>query len=157
MFAVKHILVPTDFSETSERALDAAVEIARTFRARLTLLHVWSVPNMGYAEGLNWPLAEMEEAARAALDDVQARTRTMHVETDSVLGIGAEWEKILELVKARNIDLVVMGTHGRRGLSRVLLGSVTERVVRLSPVPVLTIRGPLQAEKEEKSTSSTNG
>ncbi len=153
MFAVTHILVPTDFSETSEHALDAAVQIAQTFRARLTLLHVWSVPNMGYAEGLNWPLAEMEKAARAALDDVQARTRTMHVETDSVLGIGAEWEQILALVEARNIDLVVMGTHGRRGLSRVFLGSVAERVVRLSPVPVLTIQGPLKAEKAEKSTS----
>ena len=85
------------------------------------VLHVWSVPNMSYAEGSHWPLVEMEKAAQAALDDVQARTRTMHVETDS--------------------------------MSRVFLGSVAERVVRLSPVPVSTIRGPLKAEKAEKSTS----
>ena len=143
MFAIKHILVPTDFSETSELALAAALELARTFRARLTLLHVWSVPNMGYAEGLNWPLGEMEKAAQVALDAAQARTRTMHAETDSVLQIGTEWERIIEVTKARGIDLVVMGTHGRRGVARVLLGSVAERVVRLSPVPVLTIRGPL--------------
>lgn len=147
MFAVKHILVPTDFSDTSEGALAAAVELARTFHARITLLHVWSVPNIGYAEGLSWPLEGMEKAARIALDEVEARTRALHVDTDSILQIGAEWERILELVKARNIDLVVMGTHGRRGLSRVFLGSVAERVVRLSPVPVLTIRGPLKAEK----------
>ncbi len=114
---------------------------------------MWSVPNTGYAEGLTWPLDGMEKAARTALDEVEARTRKRHAETDSVLQIGAEWERILELVKARNIDLVVMGTHGRRGLSRVFLGSVAERVVRLSPVPVLTIRGPLEAEKAEKSTS----
>jgi len=63
MFAIKHILVPTDFSETSELALAAAVELARTFRARLTLLHVWAVLNMGYAEGLSWPLGAMENAA----------------------------------------------------------------------------------------------
>ena len=144
MFAIKHILAPTDFSETSELALAAAVELARTFRARLTLLHVWSVPNMGYAEGLNWPLGAMEQAAQVALDEVQARARTMHVETDSALQIGAEWERIIEMTQARGIDLVVMGTHGRRGVARILLGSVAERVVRLSPVPVLTIRGPLQ-------------
>ena len=147
MFAVKHILVPTDFSDTSEGALAAAVEIARTYHARLTLLHVWSIPNTGYAEGLNWPLDGMEKAARNALDEVEARTRKLHVETDSVLQMGAESQRILELVKARSIDLVVIGTHGRRGLSRVFLGSVAEKVVRLSPVPVLTIRGPLNAEK----------
>ena len=156
MFAVKHILVPTDFSETSESALAAALEIARMFHARLTLLHVWSVPNMGYAEGLNWPLAEMEKAAQAALDEVQARACTMHVETDSVLLIGAESERIVELVKARGIDLVVMGTHGRRGLPRVFLGSVAEKVVRLSPVPVLTIRGPLKAETAETAGKSAS-
>ena len=147
MFAIRHILVPTDFSETCELALAAAVELARTFRAHLTLLHVWSVPNMGYAEGLNWPLGAMEKAAQVALEEEQARTRTMHVETDSVLQIGAAWEQIIEVTNARGIDLVVMGTHGRRGVARVLLGSVAERVVRLSPVPVLTIRGPLQIEK----------
>ncbi len=154
MFAVKHILVPTDLSDTSEGALAAAIEIARAYHARLTLLHVWSVPNTGYAELLNWPLEGMEEAARKALDEVEARTRKLHVETDSVLQMGAESEQILELVKARSIDLVVMGTHGRRGLSRVFLGSVAEKVVRLSPVPVLTIRGPLDGEKNaEKSVS----
>ena len=147
MFAITHILVPTDFSETSELALAAAVELARTFRARLTLLHVWSVPNMGYAEGLTWPLGAMEEAAQVALEEVQARTRTMAVETDSIIKSGAEWEQIIDVTKARGIDLVVMGTHGRRGVARVLLGSVAERVVRLSPVPVLTIRGPLKIEK----------
>ncbi len=153
MFAVKHILVPTDCSETSESALAAAVEIARMFHAQLTLLHVWSVPNMGYAEGLNWPLAKMEKAAGAALGEVQVRARTMHVETDSVLQIGAESERIVELVEARGIDLVVMGTHGRRGLSRVFLGSVAEKVVRLSPAPVSTIRGSLKAENTAKSAS----
>ena len=61
--------------------------------------------------------------------------------------VGVEWEQILEVVKARNADLIVMGTHGRRGLSRLFLGSVAEKVVRISPVPVLTIRGPLDGDK----------
>ena len=148
MFAIKHILVPTDFSDTSEHALVAAIELARMFQARLTLLHVWSVPNMGYAEGLTWPLDDMARAARSALDEVQARTIKIHAATDSVLQIGSEWGQILETAKGHNVDLVVMGTHGRHGLSRVFLGSVAERVVRLSPVPVLTIRDPLEAKKD---------
>lgn len=147
MFAIKHILVPTDFSEPSERAVATAVELARTFEARLTLLHVWSIPNTGYAEALTWPIDEMEKAARKALDELQARTRKAHAGTDSVLMVGVEWEQIIEVVKARNADLIVMGTHGRRGLSRLLLGSVAEKVVRISPVPVLTIRGPLDGDK----------
>jgi len=143
----KNILVPTDFSEPSEVALSTAIELARAFQARLTLAHVWSVPNMGYAEALTWPIDEMQKAARMALDELHTRVSALLPGTDAVLKVGAEWQQILDVVKEEGIDLVVMGTHGRRGLPRLILGSVAEKVVRLSPVPVLTVRGPQDATK----------
>lgn len=142
MLPFSRILVPVDFSPTSEVAVGAAIELARTFGARLTLLHVWSIPSMGYAEALAWPLEGMEAAARAALDDVLARVVKSVPTTDTQLRFGVDWERIIEAIGDDKSDLVVMGTHGRTGLSRMFLGSVAEKVVRMSPVPVLTIRAP---------------
>ena len=139
MSGIKHILVPVDFSPPSERSLEKALLLARAFDARITLLHIWSLPAIGYAEGLAWPIDDLQQAAREALAELYARTVKVHPNTDSVLLEGNEWRQILETAKSRGCDLVVMGTHGRRGLPRLLLGSVAERVVRLSPVPVLTV------------------
>lgn len=147
MSTIKHILVPTDFSAASERSIAAALDVARAFDARVTLLHVWSLPSIGYAEGLAWPIDDLQQAAREALVDLQAKTAKIYPKTESVLLEGNEWKQILETVKKRGCDLVVMGTHGRRGLPRLLLGSVAEKVVRLSPVPVLTVGLPKEAEK----------
>lgn len=142
MLAFKHILFPTDFSASSARAEAAAVGLASALGARLTLLHVWSVPNAGYAEALSWPIDEMEVAARKELAKAQARVVKLHSGTEAVLRTGREWQCILDQVKEGGVDLVVMGTHGRHGLPRLVLGSVAEKVVRLSPVPVLTLRAP---------------
>jgi nucleotide-binding universal stress UspA family protein len=139
MFAIRHVLVPTDFSDASERALATAVELARTFDARLTVLHVWSLPNAGYAEALAWPVDAMERAARKALDETVARVKKVLPHTEALLHVGTEHQRILDVVKERHVDLVVMGTHGRRGLPRLVLGSVVGKVVRLCPVPVLTV------------------
>lgn len=138
----QHILVPTDFGDVAQHALDLAVELASSCGAKLTLLHVHSVPTPAYAEALSWPLDEIERAARAALDKALADTRARHANTDAVLEAGIAHDRIVELVKSRGVDLVVLGTHGRRGLPRVVLGSVAEKVVRLSPVPVLTVPAP---------------
>ncbi len=134
----RHILVPTDFGDASERAITLAVELARRFDARVTLAHVWTVPNAAYAEGLAWPMDELEAAAKRAMATSLAATVKIFPATDSIVRGGVPWQGILDLVKERGIDLVVMGTHGRRGFSRLVLGSVAEKVVRLSPVPVLT-------------------
>lgn len=138
---MKHILVATDFSAPADRALDTGIELARAFGARLTILHVWSMPYTSYSEGLTWPVDEMERAARRALDDTLARAVARYPRTEAVLLQGGDWAQILEAVRELGVDLVVMGTHGRRGLPRLVLGSVAERVVRMSPVPVLTIKG----------------
>lgn len=139
MIAMKHILVPTDFSEPSDRALAAALELARAFKSKLTLLHIWSIPNTAYAEALTWPIDEMERAARASLDAAVERTRKLYEPTDGLLREGSEWKQILSVAEELGCDLVIMGTHGRRGLPRLVLGSVAEKVVRMSPVPVLTV------------------
>jgi nucleotide-binding universal stress UspA family protein len=139
---LKHILVPTDFSEASDRAVAMALELARAFDARVTLLHVWSIPTLGYAEALTWPIDEMEQAAKKALDGALASTSKLYAKTEALLRQGIEWKQIVETAKERGCDLVVMGTHGRRGLPRLVLGSVAEKVVRLSPVPVVTVGSP---------------
>jgi nucleotide-binding universal stress UspA family protein len=136
---LNHLLVPTDFGDSSEQAEALAVELASTFGAKLTLLHVWSVPASSYAEGLAWPIDSLEAAARDALGRAHLRLKARHANTDALLGSGVVWSQILAIIQERSVDMVVMGTHGRRGLSRAFLGSVAERIVRLSPVPVLTV------------------
>jgi nucleotide-binding universal stress UspA family protein len=148
MLAIKHVLVPTDFSAPSERALMMALELARAFDAKVSLLHVWSIPNTGYAEALTWPIDSMEKAAKRALDDALASTVKLYPKTEALLREGNEWKSVLEVVDELGVDLVVMGTHGRRGLPRLVLGSVAEKVVRLCPVPVLTVASLKEPEKK---------
>jgi nucleotide-binding universal stress UspA family protein len=154
MFAIKHLLVPTDFSETAERALFTGIDLARMFEARVTLLHVWSIPATAYSEGIYFPVDEVERAARDALEQVLERARAQYGNVDAMLRLGVDYVQILEVTKEHGVDFICMGTHGRRGISRLLLGSVAEKVVRVSPVPVLTVRGP-QAESEKSSESKT--
>jgi nucleotide-binding universal stress UspA family protein len=149
MFAIKHLLVPTDFSETAERALFVGIDLARMFGARVTLLHVWTIPATAYSEGIYFPVDEVERAAREALEEVHARARREYPNVDAVLRLGLDYMQILEVVKEHDVDFVCMGTHGRRGLTRLLLGSVAEKVVRLCPVPVLTVRGQPEPESEK--------
>ncbi len=146
MNSMKHILVPTDFEEASQRALAMALELARVCDSRITLLHVWSIPNVGYAEALTWPIDDLQNAARKSLDEAIESTRKVHPKTEGLLREGLEWRLILDVATEQGCDLIVMGTHGRRGLPRLVLGSVAEKVVRLSPVPVLTVNTPKEAK-----------
>lgn len=152
MSTIKHILVPTDFSDASERSIATALDLARAFDAKVTLLHVWSLPAIGYAEGLAWPIDDLQQAAREALGDAYTKAAKRYPKTESLLLEGNEWKQILDTVKKRSCDLVVMGTHGRRGLPRLILGSIAEKVVRLCPVPVLTIGLPKESSKESKAS-----
>jgi nucleotide-binding universal stress UspA family protein len=136
---LSRILVPTDFSAASERALEQAIVMARAFGARLMLLHVWSMPYTAYSEGLTWPVGDMKQAAQKALDEAHTKAKKLYPQTDAILRQGGEWLQIIEAAAEHDIDLIVMGTHGRRGLPHLFMGSVAERVVRMSPVPVMTI------------------
>jgi nucleotide-binding universal stress UspA family protein len=145
----EHILVATDFGDPALHATLLATALARTYDAKLTLLHVYTLPTYAYGDGLYWPIDDLGREAKQALDSAAAKVRETYPKAEGVLTTGSPWEQILAVTKARNVDLVVVGTHGRRGITRALLGSVAEKIVRMSPVPVLTV-GPRSAECEEK-------
>jgi nucleotide-binding universal stress UspA family protein len=154
MTTIEHILVPTDFEEPAEAALTLALALAAKFDAKLTILHVgWEPASTyaAYAESLSWPMEDLEASARKELDAVVAAARKQLARVDSALVTGEPWQIILDTARVRTCDLIVMGTHGRRGLSRVFLGSVAERVVRFSPVPVLTLSSKAEREAREKA------
>lgn len=141
----KHILVPTDFGKSSTRALEVAIELATAFDAALTLLHIWEIPTYAYmdATGMMADFAPpIAAAAEAELNKTLATVRVRVPRANARLSTAVPWQGITMAIDELKPDLVVMGTHGRRGFSRALLGSVAEKVVRLSPVPVLTVRGP---------------
>jgi nucleotide-binding universal stress UspA family protein len=155
MHAFKNILVPTDFSEPAERALETALGIASAFGANLTLVHVaWTPPTayVGYVEGFYWPVDD-RDATRKALDEQLAKARMQYPRTEGMIVEGESWRAILQAAKDKDADLIVMGTHGRTGIARVFLGSVAERIVRLSPIPVLTVSGKAEQVARAKSMS----
>jgi nucleotide-binding universal stress UspA family protein len=139
-----HVLVPTDFSAFADQALDYAIRLARTFNARLTLLHIIQpVPMAGVDMGVALPetyLQELEEAVQGSMEDALARVTAAGLTGERVVLYGVPFQEIVETAKARQVDIIVMGTHGRTGLMHVLLGSVAEKVVRLAPCSVLVVR-----------------
>ncbi|MGE0386978.1 MAG: universal stress protein [Gammaproteobacteria bacterium] len=139
----KRILIPTDFGPPSARAVALGVEIARRFDAAVTLLHTYEIPAYAY-EGMAYAsgdlLTAVENAATAELKTALEGVQKTLPAANSMLRRGVAWEEILAAGKEVSADLIVMGTHGRRGISHALLGSVAEKVVRMSPIPVLTVR-----------------
>jgi len=139
----KHILVPTDLSEGAEQALDYACDLARTLGAQIHLLHVIGVPAIGVPElGLaltSTLIDQMVVDAQGAIDRL-ARTRCTAQLGHALVKTGDARDVINQTATELGVDLIVMGTHGRRGISRALLGSVAETVVRSAPCAVLTVR-----------------
>lgn len=139
--STKHILVPSDFQSASAAALELAVELAQKLDAKLTLLHVWELPIYPYMDFMlaSEVISSVEDAATKGLERELASLRAHVPGADGVLRTGVAWMTIQDVIKELKPDLVVMGTHGRRGLSHLTLGSVAEKTVRLSTVPVLTV------------------
>lgn len=138
----RRILVPTDFSAASNRALGLAVDLARQFSSELILAHFWGVPAYPYlAEG--YPTADLSaslsRAAEAHMSETLGKVQRVLPGARSICRVGTPWDEIMKTIEAEQVDAVVMGTHARHGLNRLLLGSVAEKVVRSSPVPVLTV------------------
>jgi nucleotide-binding universal stress UspA family protein len=140
MSAVKGILVPSDFSETSDAALTYAVTMAQAFGARLYLLHVPG--KTGENLETNFPVGRFETTAREKLDAVLTPEEIERLRPEYVMRIGVPAEEIVRYADARDVDLIVMGTHGRSGVAHLLMGSVAEHVVRAAPCPVLLVRHP---------------
>jgi nucleotide-binding universal stress UspA family protein len=147
MSAIQTILHPTDFSESARHAFQMACIMARDYTARLILLHVM---HPFVSPVLNEPLANPLEAAEAQAHwkgrFTWPEASDTSIEIEHRVAEGDAPEEILHLAKAVQCDLIVMGTHGRTGLGRLVRGSVAEEVLRNAPCPVLAVRTPLRED-----------
>jgi nucleotide-binding universal stress UspA family protein len=138
------ILCPVDFSPGSERVLDHAAELANLKGAVVELLHVYRIPVLSLPEGevTATPeyVANMLDNATQALDELRTSLATRGIRTTTRLIAGEPVATILERAAELGASLIVLGTHGRGGFKHMILGSVAERVVRTSSIPVLTVR-----------------
>jgi nucleotide-binding universal stress UspA family protein len=155
MTELKNLLVAIDFTEPSKEALAATVTLAKKLGAALTVTHTCEVPAYAYP-GLAFVPADVlgpiEEAARETLASALAEAQKQVPSAKGVLRRGVAASETLAVIEETKPDLVVIGTHGRRGVARALLGSVAEKIVRLSRVPVLTVRHEREQETARTST-----
>ena len=146
MIELKRILLPTDFSDFSRTALGWGCEFADKFGAELHLLHVLQdLVAMVPEPGLSFPppgeyLQELQQAAERALAELPGSHCREGTSIVRATRHGPPFVEIIRYARENDVDLIIMGTHGRTGLAHVLMGSVAEKVVRKSPCPVLTIR-----------------
>ncbi len=164
MFPLHRVLCPLDFSRSSLRALEAAKEIAMQYDAKIDLVHVippmpvsdsgigYNAPNINMNVGLY--LNELEESTQYSLEKIVEDTLSEIQSgiTKNVLR-GKEADKIVQFARESDSDLIVISTHGKTGLKRLLLGSVAEGIIRHAPAPVLSIRiseSELREEEKEK-------
>lgn len=150
--SIHKIVCPTDFSDSAAAAFAESVRLARWFGAKVTVLHVmpFAVPIEGAAGYIPVTVSNGEEARKAALVELRRfveATEHTGVPIEIVCREGDPCGEIREVVRKSGADLVVMGTHGRSGFKRLLLGSVTEAVLRDAPAPVLTVHDGLRRRK----------
>ncbi len=141
MLPIHTILHPTDFSKESEFAFQLACSLARDYGADLYVLHVVTPAVVIYGEGV------LPVAPENYTEELREKLNRLHAPDDSVhvlhrLVEGQPVDEILHLAKEIGCDLIIMGTHGRSGLGRMLMGSVAEKMVRTAPCPVVTVRAP---------------
>lgn len=147
MSRIRRILHPSDFSRASTPAFKRAVDMAKANRAQLLLVHVMTpaIPLAGDGYVSPKVYEEIEASARAYgqkhLNALVARARKAGVKAKALLLEGVPHERITQAARSKRADLVVIGTHGRTGFAKFLLGSVASRVVAIAPCPVLTVRG----------------
>ena len=150
---IKRILFPTDFSEGSDNALPYAVDMAKNYGAKLYVIHViqdiaqmtgWYVPHVSMDELAK----DIEAGAKKEMDryGIEQLRGVKDIER-SVLK-GTPNDEIIKFASENKMDMIVIGTHGRKGLDRVIFGSTAERVVRDAPCPVLSVRLPVHAAKK---------
>jgi nucleotide-binding universal stress UspA family protein len=146
MRRIRRILFASDFSSASKPAFAKALEMARALRAELVLTHAFAMmlPVDGmYMTAATWNAVERDArvAAQKELDRLHRAARKAGVRATTVVVEGFAADQIVRVAKARRADLIVMGTHGRTGLSKMVMGSVATRVIASSPCPVMTVRG----------------
>jgi nucleotide-binding universal stress UspA family protein len=147
----RKILVPTDFSEASSAALEYAVGLGKALGAPVHVVHAFELPIVGFPDGTLTITAEMasriinaaQDALKGLVDDYAKNGTTLTTSLEQA----DPRDGILNAAEKEQCDLIVMGTHGRRGIARALIGSVAEATVRRSPIPVLTIHTPKTTQK----------
>lgn len=145
----KHILIAVDDSDTSHQALQEAIKLTKEHHAKLRIIHIADeqlIDYLGVGIDYNMYATSMKGYGQKILKNMKKIARQANIEFDTQLielktFQGRIEEKIIEAAEAWPADLLVMGTHGRRGFNHFLLGSVAEGVVRIAPIPVLLIRG----------------
>ena len=143
---VETILVPTDFSVHADRAVDYAIGMAKAFGARIHLLHAYHLPvAMTFPDTVAVPQAfwdDMRKYAAEKLGEVRKRVTVEGIECEVEALGDPPFQAIVDTAARISADVVVMGTRGLTGLKHVVLGSTTERTVRLAPCPVITLKAP---------------
>ena len=148
MFKIKNILLPTDFSKTSLTAAEYAVELADEYKAKLHVLNVLEkIPPILAIRSLDLSREKIIESIDAdaqanLLDAIKKIKKIRDVEIVSAIRKGIDYEEIIKYSKEKKIDVIVLATHGRTGLIHTLLGSVAEKVIRYSKIPVLVTTPP---------------
>ena len=147
MKRIQRILVATDFSKASAKALTGAIDLAKASRAKLTIVHAYVpfaplVPEQ-YIEAGTWDRIDTETQrwAERQLAKLAERARKSGVRVATQMVIGDPSGQIVRTARSLRADLIVVGTHGRQGLTKFFLGSVAERVIATASCPVMTIRG----------------
>jgi nucleotide-binding universal stress UspA family protein len=141
MARIRHLVVATDFSAPADAALALAVEVAREIGAQLTLIHAWNPPvAVGLPDMAVGAVTASREAAEVALAARTQRVADLHQGVDAHIVDGAAPDAIVRETSKLGGDLLIVGTHGRGGVQRLILGSVAEQVVRKATCPVLTVR-----------------
>lgn len=144
---IRTILLPTDFSECGNFAFSYAASLARMFGASIICVHVIEpmVPTVGYS-GMTEPLPiaditdQLEDSAERELPKIAEREEFAGLKTEEVIVHGEAASEIVRVAKDKNVDLIVVSSHGRTGLGRILFGSTAEAVVRHAPCPVLVVK-----------------
>ena len=152
---IRTILLPTDFSECGNYALSYAASLARTFKASIICLNVIEpiVPTVGYS-GLTEPLPiadiaeQLEDSAERELPKLAECEECAGLNVEELVVHGEASAEIVRVAKDRGVDLIVIASHGRTGLGRILFGSTAEAVVRHATCPVLVVKPPPEAETE---------
>jgi nucleotide-binding universal stress UspA family protein len=146
MASLKKILVGVDFEQASLAALDWAIDLASQVGANITVLHAYDIPIVGIPDGAFIASAEYAAKLMTTADEALAAAigarRDRGVELTSLLRQGVAWETIHQVADEVDAGLIVIGTHGRKGLAHALLGSIAEKTIRTAKRPVVVVRTP---------------
>jgi nucleotide-binding universal stress UspA family protein len=151
MTTIQRIVVATDFSDLADTVVDQALDLAKQLGASVTLVHSYEIPIYGFPEGvLVAPpdvASRLQTAAQTELEAIAKQHEGRGVKITPVLRMGAAWDEVNAVADETKADLIVVGTHGRRGFSRLLLGSTAERILRTATRPVYVIHAAAPASK----------